>query len=58
MYGAMSRHNRARLTKELFDDLRSQIVTSSRGGRRYPPCAFTALDAAIWESLEGLGYGE
>ncbi len=30
-----------RLTKQEFDDLRSQFVTSSRGGRRYPPYAFT-----------------
>ncbi|MBN2553131.1 MAG: ORF6N domain-containing protein, partial [Spirochaetales bacterium] len=29
------------LTKREFDDLRSQSVTSSWGGRRYPPYAFT-----------------
>ena len=30
-----------RLTSEEFAQLRSQNVTSSRGGRRYPPWAFT-----------------
>ena len=29
------------LSKEEFDHLRSQTVTSSWGGRRYPPYAFT-----------------
>ena len=29
------------LTSEEFENLRSQIVTSSRGGRRTPPYAFT-----------------
>ena len=29
------------LTKKEFNDLRSQVVTSSWGGRRYPPYAFT-----------------
>ncbi len=29
------------LTKREFSDLRSQIVMSSWGGRRYPPYAFT-----------------
>ncbi len=30
-----------RLTRKEFDNLRSQIVTSSWGGIRYPPRAFT-----------------
>ena len=30
-----------RLTREEFENLKSQIVTSSWGGRRYPPYAFT-----------------
>jgi len=34
-----------RLTREEFDDLRSQIVTSNRGGRRYPPLG-GALDGS------------
>ena len=29
------------LTKEAFESLRSQFVTSNRGGRRYLPYAFT-----------------
>ena len=33
------------LTKPEFDDLRSQFVTSNRGGRRYPP--LLVLDSAI-----------
>ena len=32
---------RFQLTAEEFDNLRSQIVTSSHGGRRYLPYAFT-----------------
>lgn len=35
------------LTKEEFDDLRSQSVTSSWGGRRYPPYAFTEQGVAM-----------
>ena len=34
------------LTKEEFKNLRSQIVTSSWGGSRYLPMAFTKQDAA------------
>ena len=32
------------LTKQEFDDLRSQLVTSSWGGRRYPPYAPLVVD--------------
>ena len=40
------------LTKEEFDHLRSQIVTSSRwGGRRYPPYAFTEQGVAMLSSV-------
>jgi len=40
------------LTKEEFDDLRSQIVTSrSWGGRRYPPYAFTEQGVAMLSSV-------
>jgi hypothetical protein len=35
------------LTKQEFSDLRSQIVTSSWGGRRYPPFAFTEQGVAM-----------
>ncbi|MCC6765632.1 MAG: ORF6N domain-containing protein [Deltaproteobacteria bacterium] len=41
-----------RLTKDEFDDLRSQIVTSSsRGGRRYPPYAFTEQGVAMLSTV-------
>lgn len=41
-----------RLTKEEFDDLRSQSVTSrSWGGRRYPPYAFTEQGVAMLSSV-------
>jgi hypothetical protein len=40
------------LTKEEFDDLRSQIVTSSSwGGRRYRPYAFTEQGVAMLSSV-------
>lgn len=39
------------LTKQEFDDLRSQFVTSSRGGRRYPPYAFTEQGIAMLSSV-------
>ncbi len=40
------------LTKEQFEMLRSQIVTSSQwGGRRYPPYAFTEQGIAVLSSL-------
>jgi len=40
------------LTKEEYDHLRSQIVTSSRwGGRRYPPYAFTEQGVAMLSSV-------
>lgn len=41
------------LTKEEFDDLRSQSVTSSSGwgGRRYPPYAFTEQGVAMLSSV-------
>ena len=35
------------LSKEEFDDLRSQIGISSWGGRRYPPYAFTEQGVAM-----------
>jgi len=34
-------------------DLRSQIVTSSWGGRRYPPYAFTEHGVAMLSSVLG-----
>jgi len=39
------------LTKPEFDDLRSQFVTSSWGGRRYPPYAFTEQGVAMLSSV-------
>ena len=39
------------LTKPEFEDLRSQIVTSNRGGRRYPPYAFTEQGVAMLSSV-------
>ena len=39
------------LTKQEFDNLRSQIVTSSWGGRRYPPYAFTEQGVAMLSSV-------
>jgi len=40
------------LTKEEFDLLRSQVVTSSQwGGRRYPPYAFTEQGVAMLSSV-------
>ncbi|RJR34319.1 MAG: ORF6N domain-containing protein [Deltaproteobacteria bacterium] len=40
------------LTKEEFDILRSQFVTSSQwGGRRYPPFAFTEQGVAMLSSV-------
>lgn len=43
-----------RLTGEEFENLRSQIVTSkpsTRGGRRYPPLAFTEQGVAMLSSV-------
>lgn len=40
-----------RLTKPEFDDLRSQFVISNRGGRRYPPYAFTEQGVAMLSSV-------
>ena len=40
-----------RLTKQEFDDLRSQFVISNRGGRRYPPYAFTEQGVAMLSSV-------
>ena len=40
-----------RLSKEEFDILRSQIVTSRRGGRRYPPRAFTEQGVAMLSTV-------
>jgi len=39
------------LSKQEFNDLRSQIVTSSWGGRRYPPFAFTEQGVAMLSSV-------
>ena len=39
------------LNKKEFDHLRSQIVTSSWGGRRYPPYAFTEQGVAMLSSV-------
>src|SRR5204862_418985 len=40
-----------RLTTTEFDNLRSQIATSSWGGRRYPPFAFTEHGAVMLASV-------
>jgi len=39
------------LTEQEFNNLRSQIVTSSWGGRRYPPYAFTEQGVAMLSSV-------
>lgn len=39
------------LTREEFRSLRSQIVTSNRGGRRYLPYAFTEQGVAMLSSV-------
>jgi len=39
------------LTKQEFNDLRSQFVTSNWGGRRYPPYAFTEQGVAMLSSV-------
>ena len=39
------------LTKQEFDNLRSQLVTSSWGGRRYPPYAFTEQGVSMLSSV-------
>ena len=39
------------LTKEEFDNLRSQFVTSSYGGTRYMPFAFTEQGVAMLSSV-------
>ena len=39
------------LTKQEFDNLRSQFVISNRGGRRYPPYAFTEQGVAMLSSV-------
>jgi hypothetical protein len=40
-----------RLTQEEFEHLKSQIVTSSWGGRRYPPYVFTEQGVAMLSSV-------
>jgi hypothetical protein len=40
-----------RLTSIEFENLRSQIVTSSWGGRRYPPLVFTEQGVAMLSSI-------
>jgi hypothetical protein len=42
------------LTKDEFQNLRSQIVTSSWGGARYIPMAFTEQGVALRKELEEL----
>ncbi len=42
------------LTKEDMENLRSQFVTSSWGGRRYLPYAFTEQGVAVLENLKTL----
>ena len=39
------------LTKDEFSCLRSQSVTSNRGGRRYPPYAFTEQGVAMLSGI-------
>lgn len=39
------------LTQKEFQDLRSQIATSKRGGSRYPPSAFTEQGVAMLSSV-------
>ena len=39
------------LTEQEFNNLRSQFVTSSWGGRRYPPYAFTEQGVAMLSSV-------
>jgi len=39
------------LSKQELNDLRSQFVTSSWGGRRYPPYAFTEQGVAMLSSV-------
>ncbi len=39
------------LTKKELDSLRSQFVTSKRGGRRYPPYVFTQEGVAMRSSV-------
>ncbi len=39
------------LTQEEFANLRSQIVTSSWGGQRYPPFAFTEQGVAMLSGI-------
>lgn len=39
------------LSNEEFENLRSQLVTSSWGGRRYPPMAFTEQGVAMLSSV-------
>jgi hypothetical protein len=39
------------LSREEFDNLRSQTVTSSWGGRRYPPYAFTEQGVAMLSAV-------
>ncbi|MFR5827605.1 MAG: ORF6N domain-containing protein [Adlercreutzia equolifaciens] len=44
-------HFRFQLTQEEYDNLRSQIVTSSWGGRRYPPYVFTEQGVAMLSAV-------
>ncbi len=44
------------LTQQEFDDLRSQIVTSSWGSRRYSPYAFTEQGIAMLSSVAFKNY--
>jgi hypothetical protein len=44
-------HFMVQSTKEEFDNLKSQTVTSSRGGRSYPPYALTEQGVAMLSSV-------
>lgn len=44
-------HFRFQLTQEEYDNLRSQTVTSSWGGRRYPPYVFTEQGVAMLSAV-------
>ena len=45
------------LTQKEFDNLKSQIATSSWGGRLKLPYAFTEQGGAIWSGNEGFESG-
>ncbi|MBI3392576.1 MAG: ORF6N domain-containing protein [Nitrospirae bacterium] len=49
--GASLHRTQAAVLREEFANLRSQIVTSSWGGRRYPPYVFTEHGVAMLSSV-------